>query len=147
LADSIAGGHTGLSDQEKSAIREQTARLLANAHFSQSRRFPPFLRYVIEKTLANDAEMNHLSVVDSNAPATSRWTVDRTQQMATNNYRDYAIVARFTDGNTGRVAVVAAGVVEAAPSLPGNSLPTLPILPSWREPPRLHSARRTWRSC
>jgi hypothetical protein len=59
---------------------------------------------------ANDAEMNHLSIVDSNAPATSRWTVDRTQQIATNNYRDYAIVARFTDGNTGRLAVIAAGV-------------------------------------
>jgi hypothetical protein len=59
---------------------------------------------------ANDAEMNHLSVVDSNAPASSRWIVDRTQQMATNNYRDYAIVARFIDGNTGRLAVIAAGV-------------------------------------
>ena len=59
---------------------------------------------------ANDAEMNHLSVVDSTAPASSRWIVDRTQQMATNNYRDYAIVARFTDGNTGRLAVIAAGV-------------------------------------
>jgi hypothetical protein len=59
---------------------------------------------------ANDAEMNHLGVIDSNAPASSRWTVDRTQQMATNNYRDYAIVARFTDGNTGRLAVIAAGV-------------------------------------
>ena len=30
--------------------------------------------------------------------------------MATNNYRDYAIVARFTDSNTGNVAVVIAGV-------------------------------------
>jgi glutamine amidotransferase-like uncharacterized protein len=30
--------------------------------------------------------------------------------MATNNYRDYAIVARFTDSNTGKLAVVVAGV-------------------------------------
>jgi hypothetical protein len=59
---------------------------------------------------ANDAEMNHLSIVDTNAPTSSRWMVDRTQQMATNNYRDYAIVARFIDGNTGRLAVIAAGV-------------------------------------
>ena len=59
---------------------------------------------------ANDAEMNHLGVVDSNASASNRWIVDRPQQMATNNYRDYAIVARFTDGNTGRLAVIAAGV-------------------------------------
>ena len=59
---------------------------------------------------ANDAEMNHLSVVDSSAPAASPWTVDRVQQLATNNYRDYAIVARFTDSNTGKPAVIAAGV-------------------------------------
>ncbi len=30
--------------------------------------------------------------------------------MTTNNYRDYAIVARFTDSTTGKLAVVAAGV-------------------------------------
>jgi hypothetical protein len=30
--------------------------------------------------------------------------------MATNNYRDYAIIARFTDSNTGRLAVVMAGI-------------------------------------
>ena len=59
---------------------------------------------------ANDAEMNHLGIVDTNAPASNRWMVDRKQQMTTNNYRDFAIVARFTDGNTGRVAVIAAGV-------------------------------------
>ena len=36
--------------------------------------------------------------------------VNRTQQLATNNYRDYAIVARFTDATTGRATVVAAGI-------------------------------------
>jgi hypothetical protein len=30
--------------------------------------------------------------------------------MTTNNYRDYAIVARVMDGTTGKLAVVAAGV-------------------------------------
>jgi hypothetical protein len=30
--------------------------------------------------------------------------------MATNNYRDYAIVGRFTDSNTGEPAVVIAGI-------------------------------------
>ena len=30
--------------------------------------------------------------------------------MATNNYRDYAIVARFTDSDTGKLAVIVAGV-------------------------------------
>jgi hypothetical protein len=58
----------------------------------------------------NDAAMTQFRIVDSNAPNANNWTVDRVQQMATNNYRDYAIVARFTDGTTGKLAVVAAGI-------------------------------------
>ncbi|WP_263355198.1 hypothetical protein [Acidicapsa acidisoli] len=59
---------------------------------------------------ANDQDMTKLSIVDSNAPSQTRWVVDRSVQMATNNYRDYAIVARFTDTNTGKLAVVVAGI-------------------------------------
>jgi hypothetical protein len=59
---------------------------------------------------ANDADMTHLRIVDSTAPAQTRWVVDRSIQMATNNYRDYAIVARFTDSNTGKLAIVVAGI-------------------------------------
>jgi len=58
----------------------------------------------------NDATMTHLGVIDSNSHLPSPWTVDRTQQIATNNYRDYAIVARFTDVTTGKLAIVVAGV-------------------------------------
>ncbi|MBB6142904.1 hypothetical protein HNQ77_000848 [Silvibacterium bohemicum] len=59
---------------------------------------------------ANDPAMTRLGIVDANAPTAMRWFVDRTQQMATNNYRDYAIVARFTDPTTGKLAVISAGV-------------------------------------
>ena len=59
---------------------------------------------------ANDPGMARLGIVDSNAPASMGWFVDRTQQMATNNYRDYAIVARFTDPTTGKLAIIIAGV-------------------------------------
>jgi hypothetical protein len=59
---------------------------------------------------ANDANMTHLWIMDSIAPGPSRWMVDRGVQMATNNYRDYAIMARFTDPNTGKLAVVVAGI-------------------------------------
>ena len=52
LVDTAAGRPAGLSDEEKTAIQEQLGRLLADSHFSQSRRFPSFLRYVVEKTLA-----------------------------------------------------------------------------------------------
>lgn len=59
---------------------------------------------------ANNPDMTEFRIVDSHFPKQAGWMVSRTQQMATNNYRDYAIVARFTDTNTGRIAIVAAGV-------------------------------------
>lgn len=59
---------------------------------------------------ANNAEMTQFRVQDSNEPASNRWMVDRSQQMATNNYRDYAIIARFTDSTTGNLAIVIAGI-------------------------------------
>jgi hypothetical protein len=59
---------------------------------------------------ANNADMTTFQIVDSNSTASTHWAVDRSQQMATNIYSDYAVVARFTDGVTGRVAVVVAGI-------------------------------------
>jgi len=62
---------------------------------------------------ANDPSMAVFGIVDSSAPASSsktRWVVDRAQQMATGNYVDYAIVARFTDGTTGKPTLIAAGI-------------------------------------
>ena len=59
---------------------------------------------------ANDESMTHFGIVDSNSKTPTTWVVDRTQQIATNNYNDYAIVARFIDSTTGKLAVVAAGV-------------------------------------
>ena len=59
---------------------------------------------------ANDADMMHQWIVDSTAPDKTRWMIDRGAQMASNNYRDYAIVARFTDPNTGKLAVILAGI-------------------------------------
>jgi hypothetical protein len=58
----------------------------------------------------NDASMTHFGIVDSASNTAGPWIVDRTQQIATNNYRDYAIVARFTDTTTGQLAIVAAGI-------------------------------------
>jgi hypothetical protein len=59
---------------------------------------------------ANNPEMTKFGIVDSSAPEQSRWFVDRNVQMTTNNYRDYAIVARFTDTNTGKLEIVVAGI-------------------------------------
>ena len=59
---------------------------------------------------ANNPEMTQFRIVDSSTPSQARWAVDRTVQMTTNNYRDYAIIARFTDTNTGKMEVVIAGI-------------------------------------
>jgi DNA-binding winged helix-turn-helix (wHTH) protein len=64
------------------------------------------LRYHFE----NDPPMTQFRIVDSMSPAHAPWVVNRAEQLATNNYRDYAIVARFTDSNTGKLAVIVAGV-------------------------------------
>ena len=71
---------------------------------------------------ANDANMSHLWIVDSTSPDPSRWIVDRGVQMATNNYRDYAIVARFTDSNTGNLAVILAGIGRGGTRVAGEFL-------------------------
>ena len=59
---------------------------------------------------ANDRDMTRFWIADSNDPKREDWLVDRAKQQATNNYRDFAIVARFTDHNTGKVSIIAAGV-------------------------------------
>ena len=43
--------------KSKKAIQEQLERLLSNSHFSQSRRFPSFLRFVIDQTLLGQTDL------------------------------------------------------------------------------------------
>jgi len=59
---------------------------------------------------ANNPDMMRFQIVDRKDPSNDRWVVDRTQQLATNNYQDFAIVARFTDGNTDRPTIIVAGI-------------------------------------
>jgi hypothetical protein len=59
---------------------------------------------------ANNPDMTMFSIVDGSQPGQARWVVDRRQQIATNNYQDYAIVALFTDDTTGKPTLVAAGI-------------------------------------
>ena len=54
--DSALREPSALSEKEQEAVREQMNRLLANPFFSHSRRFPIFLRFVVEQTLAGAAE-------------------------------------------------------------------------------------------
>jgi hypothetical protein len=71
---------------------------------------------------ANDDGIAHLWIADSASPGRSNWVVDRGVQLATNNYRDYAILARFTDVNTGKVAIVVAGVGRGGTRVAGEFL-------------------------
>src|SRR5271154_2589232 len=54
-ATPVNPGHAG--DVDRAAIEEQLERLLSNRHFSHSRRFPAFLRFVVEKTLSGSTDL------------------------------------------------------------------------------------------
>jgi len=57
MSNHSAAGIAALPDAEKKAVQEQLERLLGNPHFSQSRRFPSFLRFVIGQTLIGQPEL------------------------------------------------------------------------------------------
>src|ERR1700727_2779638 len=71
---------------------------------------------------ANNPEMTEFRIVDSTDPGRPRWVINRLQQMTTNDYRDFAIVARFTDSTTGKLAIVAAGVGRGGTRVAGEFL-------------------------
>jgi hypothetical protein len=70
----------------------------------------------------NDSQMAHFWIEDTQSPAHTHWDIDRNVQEATNNYRDYAIVARFRDANTGKLAIVAAGIARGGTIAAGEFL-------------------------
>jgi hypothetical protein len=57
----------------------------------------------------NDASMTKFWIEDRNNPGKREWLLDRLQQQ-TEDYKDYAIVARFTPPDTDQISVVAAGI-------------------------------------
>jgi len=71
---------------------------------------------------ANNADMTEVRIVDGTAPQQSNWVVARAIQISTNNYRDYAIVARFTDANTGKLTVIVAGLARGGTIAAGEFL-------------------------
>jgi len=71
---------------------------------------------------SNNDEMTEVRIVDNTAPQQSNWEVSRAVQISTNNYRDYAIVARFTDTNTGKLTVIVAGLARGGTIAAGEFL-------------------------
>jgi hypothetical protein len=70
----------------------------------------------------NDPDMSHFWIEDTQSHQQLRWSVDRKVQQTTHSYLDYAIVARFRDANTGKLAVVAAGIARGGTIAAGEFL-------------------------
>ena len=75
----------------------------------------------------NTKDMTKFGIVDASTGQV-RWGVDRTQQMTINNYRDYAIVARFTDRVTGQPTLIAAGIGRGGTTAAGEFLTNSELL-------------------
>jgi hypothetical protein len=71
---------------------------------------------------ANDPDMRKFWIEDRNKPGDRQWVLDRSQQMQTETYKDYAIVARFVDPNTDRFVLVAAGIARGGTVAAGEFL-------------------------
>jgi len=82
---------------------------------------------------ANNPDMTMFSIVDGSQKNQARWVVDRGQQIATNNYRDFAIVARFTDDTTGEPTLVAAGIGRGGTIAAGEFLTDPDLLKAVRD--------------
>ena len=52
-----ATSHDMYTEEERRAIEAQLERLLANPYFSHSRRFPSFLRYIVNATVNGQADL------------------------------------------------------------------------------------------
>jgi hypothetical protein len=70
---------------------------------------------------ANDPGMSQFWIEDRQNPA-RRWLLDRAVQLETGTYKDYAIIARFTDPNTDRPVVVVAGLARGGTVAAGEFL-------------------------
>jgi hypothetical protein len=70
----------------------------------------------------NDPDMTHFWIEDTQSHNQQRWSVDRQIQQTTHDYRDYAIIARFRDANTGKLAIVAAGIARGGTVAAGEFL-------------------------
>ena len=79
---------------------------------------------------ANNPDMTLFSIADSMQHNQARWILDRRQQEATNNYRDYAIVARFTDDVTGKPTLIAAGIARGGTVAAGEFVTSPSLLQS-----------------
>jgi hypothetical protein len=70
---------------------------------------------------ANNPEMTQFWIEDRERPGNKEWVLDRAQQEA-GTYKDYAIVVRSLDPNTGHFVVVVAGIARGGTIASGEFL-------------------------
>jgi len=71
---------------------------------------------------ANDPQMTRYWIKDETKPDSREWLIDRSQQLQTATYKDYAIVTRFVDPNTDQFVLVAAGIARGGTIAAGEFL-------------------------
>jgi hypothetical protein len=70
----------------------------------------------------NDANFKQEWISDSTSTKPPEWFTNRPVLENANNYREYAIVARFTDPDTGQLCVIAAGIGQGSTLAAGEFL-------------------------
>lgn len=100
-----------------SDLRQAPSVFIGAFDNSWTLRFTAPLRY----HFANNPEMSQFWVEDRQRPGTREWLLDRSQQ-ATGTYKDFALVTRALDPNTGRYVVVAAGIARGGTIASGEFL-------------------------
>lgn len=70
----------------------------------------------------NDADFKHEWIADTTSGKAPEWFTQRPAQESANNYREYALVARFTDPDTGQLSVIAAGIGQGSTLAAGEFL-------------------------
>ena len=61
-------------------------------------------------------------IADSTSTKPPEWFTERPKVENANNYREYAIVARFTDPDTGQLCIIAAGIGQGSTLAAGEFL-------------------------
>lgn len=70
----------------------------------------------------NDAAFTHEWIYDSASTMPPQWFTERPVLESSNNYREYALIARYKDPDTGQLCIVVAGIGQASTRAAGEFL-------------------------
>jgi hypothetical protein len=108
----------GQSDTSLTDLRRGPSVLIGAYDNSWTLRLTSPLRF----HFANNPEMTRYWIEDRTKPNDREWVLERSQQLQTETYKDYAIVARFLDHNTDRFVLVVAGIARGGTVAAGEFL-------------------------